>query len=1150
MMFATSCPSFTLLLASCCFPASLLIVSPSFGAYLPVRRVDPLGPLSAMDPFASLEILCSTVQELLLVQVRPHDGRRFGTLLILRQRHSLMSSVANVADPIKVHGRASLGRWTFNRGPPYCATSHSVQPEQITRILFPLPLFQSHEDCRRALASLSLHVIQHPLRARLLAQATWPPALQRFLSIPPISEEDQSLACLVLNQILSMLRSGAMPPGGLLLLGRIARDVSIPLLASSWGVGAENAVGAETETEVRGRQGTGGSRPGRGSGSDWVTAPPFAERLLEFVVVLLTSAGGQGSRHVAAQACEALLGSTGLVERLVAIALSERCPTGVRCLALRGLEAAAALVALSRSPETLQTLVCASVNPLGTLIISLSGQPKDDDPPQRRALLKQGLLALRTVTASSGPAVTLSSGPCLWDAGWARTAATFWLSRLGRDHEAPVRASAFALLAVAASEGAPETRHMLASYWPEVAHVAAKAALDARECHAVRQEAVRFFALAGRAERSDRPGRGVSAGVEGTGRAVEGPEDSNRGEEDGVGVTSAASEQTHAGGAGQEDVRGEGAPLTSAPLAEIAEGALDREEASFMSGIPDRGGGLGLESALRREGFWEKLPGLVLEKGATAGFLRALTALLASLTSEALLDVLEIPVMWPRLLQLLRVPAVVELKQEAVYETPGSEGAGLRVLGLLDRVASAGHVAEIVARIGHVSERHRAMLMGRLGAVPALAESFCAVSKLGKDWATEEGVSTSKTNWLLEREWAVALKSLAAALSAASYWKSSSGAGSGLFSNSDTWPSESALRKVVVAGAELLTNEEHAEREAQKAAERNGKKEAVSSFSGLKLAVCRLVASLLTDGAAAAKLLGEDTDSGSATPHSAGTQSGGAHSGGRKETAARNSRQTVSDKGSGEALFDGLLPLYREARRQRIEALSFGKSPDVLSCSQALAAAGGALRALIAFSKGAKARAVNSGFPATLLENARDTQALLRLESLHLPLPNQSAPRQHRREGAVVTVTSAGARKKGPVPSGAQRKRAEPPLTGPSGSELGGRVSRPQSGTVAQRGGGEKVTPDVTSAALLEDLLLSLSLLKHLAYGSAGAAEAVAAAGALALVRDTWNYAQAESAVSRILHHFHQERVPSLCYARFLSNCERGPFRRYWTRQL
>ncbi|GAQ84307.1 hypothetical protein KFL_001840060 [Klebsormidium nitens] len=970
---------------------------------------------------------------------------------------------------------------------------------------------QSHDDCRRALASLSLHVIQHPLRARLLAQAPWPPALQRFLSVPPISEEDQSLACLVLNHILTMLRLGAMPSGGLLLLARIARDVSIPLLARSWGEGEVNGLRRESETEARRREGKGGLRSGRGSGSDWEAAPPFSERLLEFVVELLTSAGGQGSRHVAAQVCEALLISTGFVERLVAIARSERSPMGMRCLALRGLEATAALVPHSRASEALQKQVCESVIPLVNLVISLSGQPKDDAPPPRRALLKQGLLALR--------AVTVSAGPRFWDRGWARTGATFWLSRLGRDHEASVRASAFALLASAASEEAPGTRHMLGSYWPEVAHVAAKAALDVRECYAVRQEALQFIAMAGRAERSDHSVGGVLTGEERTAQAAEGSGDSNRGNEDDVEVASAAPEQPHAEGAGPEELHDERAPLTSAPLTEISEGALDRDEASFLSGVPERGGGLGLESALRREGFWERLPGLVLEKDATAGFLRALTSLLAALTSEALLDVLEVPAMWPRLLQLLKVPTVGKA-QEALCESTGFEGRVLGMSGLLDRVASAGHVAEVVARVGHVSERHRAMLMGRLGAVPALAESFCAVSKMGKKWPTEVEASMSKEKWLLERERAVALESLASALSAASYWKASTSASSGLFCKSDTWPSESALRKVVAATAELLTDEEEGAEGARKAAERNGnggKKDDVTPVSGLELAVCRLVASLLTDGPAAAKLLGKETDSGSGAPDSGGPRNGGADSGGTEETAAKRSPQFDGDNGLGGALFDGLLPLYREVRRRRIEALSLGKSSELLSCSEAFAAVGGALRALVAFSKGAKARASENAFPATLLENARDTQALLRLESLHLPLPNQGALRQHRREGAVVTVTSAGPRKKGPVPHGAQRapqrKRADPPFARPSETEPDGTSSRPQSGAVAEGAGGEKVTSDVTSGALLEDLLLSLSLLKHLAYGSAEAAEAILDAGALTLVRDTWNYAQAEGAV-------------------------------------
>jgi hypothetical protein len=979
-----------------------------------------------------------------------------------------------------------------------------------------------------------------------------------------------------------MLRSGGLSSGGLLLLAKIARNVSIPLLASGRGKneappqkgkGFQTTAGGSREAASVGSRHTlrGEDSPGQGH--------PLSESLLlELVIELLASALVQSSRHVAAQVCDALLTSTGLVGTLIAIARSEQSPEGVQCLALQGLEGAAALVARINE-EGLQKEICAAVVPLVNLIISLSGQGKEDAPRRPRALLKQGLLTLRAVTASCGP--------CFWDADWASTAATFWLSRLSRDHEASVRASAFALIASAAFGEAPGTCQMLASYWPEVAQVAVKAALDVRECYAVRQEAVRFISSAERAEKvvgvgEDLMGQiGNASGgsnrrtIQGTGRSAEPPTGS------GTVTQSARNGIEHA----SEDVGGkktssnerEGPVAEHPALAEIAEGSLDREEASLISGVSDQGGGLGLDRALRQRGFLEKLPGLFLEKGAPLGFMRSLTSLLASSGTDALvLDVLAAPVMWPLLVQLLNLERV-KSAPEAVEER---RGQGFGILGLLDRIASAGHVADLTTRIGHVSDQDRCDLINRFGALSALAECFCSLSNLAQSAVTEGGASMRKWGWVLAKERAVTLESVALALSSVTYWKGAADGALKSQSGEGDLLAGVAARNLVKSMADLLKEEALEEG----CSEAETEKRASTGFdvaAKVKLAVCKMVISLLKDNPTAEALLGEgaktsQNESSNAETDDSSSEYAAARDG-HFSTLDGPVSMSNEDFRLGEALYGGVLPLYQEARRQRLEALSLGASHTLQSCTEALAASGGALRSLVALSRGAKAGAVKNDLPGTLLDYARDTQALLRLESLHLPLPYQGPPRQRRREGrvaaSVVTVRSAKrAPEAGPAAGGAQHgpqpERRASGNTGPSQDDPGSKRAFPRAGAKGQlsrnwgiakdlgeahgqtlRGGGVAkdvgeakgqdggvakgvggatgqpsqnggVARDVgdakgdgTSAVLLEDLLLSLNLLKHLAYDSPEAAEAVLKAGALALVRETWNYAQAESAV-------------------------------------
>jgi hypothetical protein len=961
-----------------------------------------------------------------------------------------------------------------------------------------------------------------------------------------------------------MLRSGGLSSGGLLLLAKIARNVSIPLLASGRGKneappqkGKGFQITAGGSTEPKGAASVGSRRTLRGEGSLGQGHPLSENLLLELVLELLASALAQSSCHVAAQVCDTLLTSTGLVGTLIAIARSEQSPEGVQCLALQGLESAAALVARVNGEEGLQKETCTAVVPLVNLIISFSGQEKEDAPRQPRALLRQGLLTLRAVMASCGP--------CFWDADWASTAATFWLSRLSRDHEASVRASAFALITSAASEGSPGTCQMLGSHWPEVAQVAVKAALDVRECYAVRQEAVRFISSAERAEKvvqvggeltgqnGDVSGRSNRRRTYGTRRSAEPPADAQTVTQSVGNGTGQASDDV--GGKKTSSNEREGPVAEHPALTEIAEGSLDREEAGLISGVWNHGGGLGLDRALRQRGFLEKLPGLFLEKGAPPGFMRSLTSLLASSWTVALvLDVLAAPVMWPLLVQLLRIESV-KSAPEVVEER---RGQGFGVLGLLDRIASAGHVADLIARIGHVSDQDRCGLIDRFGALSALAECFCSLSKLAQSAATEGGASMRGWDWVLAKERAATLESVALALSSVVYWK---GAADGAFepqSGEGDLLAGVAARNLVKSMADLL--KEEALEEGRSEAETETRASTGSDLAArVKLAVCKMVISLLKDGPTAAALLGEgaETSQNESSTSNAGTDDSLSDNAAAKDGQFSTSvSRSNGDFKLGEALYAGVLPLYQEARRQRLEALSLGASPSLQSCTEALAASGGALRSLVAFSRGAKAGAVKNDLPGTLLDYARDTQALLRLESLHLPLPYQGPPRQRRREGrvaaSVVTVTSAkrapeagpvaGAAQHGPQPERRASGNTGPPQDDAGSKRLiprsgakgqlsrnrgvgeasgqtsrGGVVAKDMGGAEGQDGGGARdageAKGDGTSAVLLEDLLLTLNLLKHLAYDSPEAAEAVLGAGALALVRETWNYAQAESAV-------------------------------------
>ncbi|DBA67372.1 TPA: hypothetical protein ACH3X2_001663 [Trebouxia sp. C0005] len=73
---------------------------------------------------------------------------------------------------------------------------------------------------------------------------------------------------------------------------------------------------------------------------------------------------------------------------------------------------------------------------------------------------------------------------------------TFWLTRLSRDREASVRVTALGLLAHLASPRAPATRRMLLQGWPEAGTAMLKVALQKEEPLAVRAAALRFLAVA------------------------------------------------------------------------------------------------------------------------------------------------------------------------------------------------------------------------------------------------------------------------------------------------------------------------------------------------------------------------------------------------------------------------------------------------------------------------------------------------------------------------------------------------------------------------------------------------------------------------------------------------------------------------------
>ncbi|KAF8060057.1 hypothetical protein HT031_004996 [Scenedesmus sp. PABB004] len=86
--------------------------------------------------------------------------------------------------------------------------------------------------------------------------------------------------------------------------------------------------------------------------------------------------------------------------------------------------------------------------------------------------------------------------PAAWAPAWAAIGGTFWLSRLARDREAAVRRLALGLVPHLLAPAAGATQALVTHHWPDCANRLARVACDACEAHGVRAAALRGLAAA------------------------------------------------------------------------------------------------------------------------------------------------------------------------------------------------------------------------------------------------------------------------------------------------------------------------------------------------------------------------------------------------------------------------------------------------------------------------------------------------------------------------------------------------------------------------------------------------------------------------------------------------------------------------------
>ncbi|DBB03962.1 TPA: hypothetical protein ACH3X1_013032 [Trebouxia sp. C0004] len=997
----------------------------------------------------------------------------------------------------------------------------------------------SHEECLQALQHLQMLCSRHTV-AVAVAAANWAPALQHLLSQAPVTAEDKHLWLHLLPVVDTLLGSHAVQPSALHLLALCMRQAAMPVLGSIQAVKGPPSLPLALTHHTD-------------------AACIFSEaqqqltdiEVTQVTLATLTSLLQEAQLSSQPTTCSDILhaiDAPALITLLCSATITNtEAAYGSRTAALHLLTQLNACIRLTwdSTPSAVpgSEWDSAVVAAIGGIVRHVC-MPNHDTRLggfKGKQLLRQALACLKEVVG----ALPVE----LWSEAWQQVGGTFWMTRLSRDREASVRVTALGLLAHLASPRAPATRRMLLQGWPEAATALLKVVLQKEEPLAVRAAALRFLAVAmtiSSSEAAHEAQQMKHASHQSPGDTHRSQPYSDPASPDRSSLLASAPASPHvqrpamtteAASSGLALVpvahdgllQSSGYPdLQAVPVQDFA-GPLflqsDFAARQYTQGVWD----FGVEQLLLQGSFWEQLPDLLQGTDVTPSYMMALTAVLlqAAIADPDLVQAhLADQHCWPALLAVCKPEPTTSALQHAHRLTQLA----------YTHHNSLAHFQCFRTTPHHLPSPHTSADLSPEPVCADVADGTAAFRSNAKQQEPTPGRSSSHRS-------TTAVDLVEGDLSHAQHAASTAGAASHVaqiitvmvqsqavegdtapgYAGLDTlqallhcysvhaqaascqlpepvWPVQTARQKqqqamlqhVAQAGAAVLA----------------GGHVSCSQLSSIlptlpnafclaaaalhapasvmplptKLASCKLLALLMPTQDIADVVL-------SKPPGDAGTE-----------------------ESVGSCLCSGLAATYLELCTDGQLVL------DDAIADRACAAA--ALRCLLAFSQDAKAQATSIGLHQLLLNCVADTHALLALKAFQ--------PSHQQTSAAIVPTPHSDfmqAKAAGKLPSHGKGARFRQKGTKELHRAKAGAVTAKAPSKVFQPSTGPPellsldsesslevhstslVQPNSEATATRQQLLIALSLLKHLAHNSPAACEAIVAAGVMDTVRRTWKMA-------------------------------------------